>query len=230
VLRNSPGFTLTAMLVLALGIGVPLTAFRAVLTDLQGGSAPDPATLVRLTRRAPGVHITSFPYPELAFYSANAKSFRQVIAVSEHNQAVFGEAVAGRATEQVHLGFATSNYFPEFGIAPALGRVLTPDDERPDAEPAAVVGELFWQRRLGRDPAVVGRSIRVNGKLLRVVGVMPRTEKTRDDVWMPLVRQPYVVEGSTLLTDWNSALDLYGRLRPGVSPQASQPWTATSPL
>src|SRR5258707_5352245 len=54
VLRNSPGFTLTAMLVLALGIGVPLTAFRAVLTDLQGGSVPDPDTLVHLTRRAPG--------------------------------------------------------------------------------------------------------------------------------------------------------------------------------
>ena len=100
--------------------------------------------------------------------------------------------------------------------------MLTPDDERPDAEPAAVIGELFWQRRLGRDPAVIGRSIRVNGKLLRVVGVMPRSARTRDDVWMPLVRQPYVVEGSTLLTDWNSALALYGRLRPGVSPQASQ--------
>src|SRR4029079_9081575 len=89
-------------------------------------------------------------------------------------------------------------------------------------EPAALVGELFWQRRLGGDPAVVGRSIRVNGKLLRVVGVSPRAAKSHDDVWMPLVRQPYVVEGSTLLTDWNSALDLYGRLRPGVSPQASQ--------
>ena len=100
--------------------------------------------------------------------------------------------------------------------------MLTPDDERPDAEPAAVIGESFWQRRLGGDPAVIGRSIRVNGKLLRVVGVMPRSATTRDDVWMPLVRQPYVVEGSTLLTDWNSALDLYGRLRPGVSPQASQ--------
>jgi predicted permease len=54
------------------------------------------------------------------------------------------------------------------------------------------------------------------------VGVVPRSSKMPDDVWMPLVRQPYVVEGSTLLTDWNSALELYGRLRPGVSPQASQ--------
>ena len=62
----------------------------------------------------------------------------------------------------------------------------------------------------------------MNGKLVRVVGVMPRSAETSAEVWMPLVRQPYVIEGSTLLTDWNSPLDLYGRLRPGVSPKASE--------
>ena len=221
VLRNAPGFTLTAMLVLVLGIGVPLSAFRVVLTDLQGGSIPDPDSLVRLTRRAPGAHMTSLTYPELAFYAANVTSFRNVIGVSGHNQAVFA-AAADRTPEPVHVAFATSNYFAEFGIRPAHGRVLTADDERPDAEPAAVVGESFWQRRLGADPAVIGRSIRVNNKILRVVGVMPRSARIRDDVWMPLVRQPYVVEGSTLLTDWNSALELYGRLQPGVAPESSQ--------
>ena len=171
VLRNAPGFTLTAMLVLVLGIGVPLSAFRVVLTDLhqsEGGSAPDPDSLVHLTRRAPGAHATNLTYPELAFYAANAKSFRSVIGVSSHNPAVFSEAAAGSTpatmSESINVAFATANYFPEFGIAPALGRVLTPDDERPDAEPAAVIGELFWQRRLGGDPAVIGRSIRVNGK------------------------------------------------------------------
>ena len=226
VLRNAPGFTLTAMLVLVLGIGVPLSAFRVVLTDLRGGSVPDPDSLVHLTRRAPGAHMTSLTYPELAFYTANATSFLNIIGVSQRNPAIFSEAAAGSAPESipepVNVAFVTSNYFPEFGIAPALGRVLTPDDERADAEPAAIISELFWRRRLGGDPAVIGQSIRVNGKLLRVVGVMPRSARTSDDIWMPLVVQPYVVEGSTLLTDWNSALDLYGRLLPGVSPQASQ--------
>jgi putative ABC transport system permease protein len=226
VLRKAPGFTLTAMLVLALGIGVPLTVFRGVLADLQRDSVPDPDSLVRLTRRTPGGHMTDLTYPELVFYAANAKSFRNVIGVSEGHHAVFSEAAAGGAPESIpesiNVTFATSNYFPEFGVAPALGRVLTSDDERADAEPAAVIGELFWQRRLGGDPSVIDRTIRVNGKLLRVVGVMPRSAKAGGDVWMPLARQPYVVEGSTLLTDWNSALELYGRLRTGVSPQASQ--------
>jgi hypothetical protein len=230
VLRNAPGFTLTAMLVLVLGIGVPLSVFRLVVADLHGGSVPDPDSLVHLTRRAPGSHMTSLTYPELAFYGANATSFRNVIGVSRGNQAVFSDAAAvstpesipGSIPESINVAFATSNYFPEFGIGPALGRVLTPDDERPDAEPAAVISDLFWQRRLGADPAVIGRSIRVNGKLLRTVGVIARSAMTSDDVWISLVRQPYVVEGSTLLTDWNPALDLYGRLRPGVSPQSSQ--------
>ena len=222
VLRRAPGFTLTAMLVLVLGIGIPLSAFRAVLSDLRGGSAPDPDSLVRLTRRAPGAHVTTLAYPELAFYAAHAKSFRSVVAVSTRHPALFGEAAAGDSPESIDVAFATANYFPEFGIASALGRVLTADDERPEAEPAAVVGESFWRRRLGGDPAVVGSRIRVNGKPLRVVGVMSRSATIRDDVWMPLVRQPYVVEGSTLLADWSSALELYGRLRPGVSPQASQ--------
>ena len=96
VLRNAPGFTLTALLVLVLGIGVPLSAYRVVLNDLQSTSAPDPDSLVRLTRRAPGGHTTHLTYPELAFYAANATSFRNVIGVSGQNQAVFSEA-AGSA-------------------------------------------------------------------------------------------------------------------------------------
>lgn len=222
VLRNARGFTLTAMLVLALGIGVPLTAFRAVLADLQGGSAPDPNTLVHLTRRAPGVHITNLPYPQLAFYRANAKSFQEVIGLLDRQSARFGEAGENGMAEQIHIAFATSNYFPEFGVTPQLGRLLAPQDESPDAEPVALLGEIFWQRRLGSDPAAIGRSVRVNGKLLRVVGIVPRSAKGTDDIWIPLARQPYVVEGSTLLTDWNSALDVYARLHSGVSPKASQ--------
>ncbi|MBL8220658.1 MAG: ABC transporter permease [Bryobacterales bacterium] len=222
VLRNSPGFTLTAMLVLALGTGVPLTVFRVALAGLRGASVPDPDTLVRLTRRAPGVSITSLPYPQLAFYTAHASSFRQVIGVSEHHQAVFGEVVAGDAPVQIQLGFATSNYFPEFGISPVRGRLFTPADERPEADPVALVSEPFWRLRLGGASDIVGRNVRIDGKLVSVIGVLSRAGKTRADVWMPLVRQPDVLAGSTLLTDWNSALDVFARLNSGVSPMAAQ--------
>ncbi len=219
VLRKSPAFTLTAMLVLALGIGVPLTAFRQVLFDLQGAAAPDPDTLVHLARRAPDAHITVLPYPALAFYAANARSYRTVIAVSPSYQAAIGET---GGPEQVQLAFATANYFSEFGITPARGRRLLPEDEAAGAEPAALLGETFWQRRFGGDTAIIGRNLRINGKPVRIVGIAPASARSTADLWMPLVRQPYVIEGSTLLTDWNGALDLYARLNPGVSPQASE--------
>lgn len=221
VLRKAPAFTLTAVAVLVLGIGIPLSALRIVLAELRGGSVPDPASLVQLTRRAPGAHVTSLSVPELAFYAEHATSFRSVIGVSERNPALFGEA-AGGTPEPVQVAFVTSTYFHEFGVVPLLGRGLTPDDERPAAEPAAVVSESFWRRRLAADPAIIGRSLRVNGKPVIVAGVMPRSATIRDDIWLPLARQPHVVEGSTLLTDWTAALEAYARLRPGVSAAASQ--------
>ncbi|MCU1234682.1 MAG: hypothetical protein JWP63_2649 [Candidatus Solibacter sp.] len=218
VLRRSPAFTLTALLVLGLGIGVPLTAFRQVLYDLQANTAPDPATLVQLTRRAPGLHITVLSYPALEFYIANARSFREIVALSPPHQATFGTAAA----EPVRILFATANYFPEFAIGPARGRILTPADERADSEPAAMIAESFWQRRLAGDPAILGQILTLNGKPVRVVGIVPRTARLTADVWMPLSRQPAVVEGSTLLTDWSGALDVYARLAPGVSPKAAE--------
>ncbi len=217
VLRKSPGFSLTALLVLALGIGVPLTAFRQVLFDLQASSAPRPETLVQLGRLAPGSRSTVLPYPELAFFAANAHSFRAVIGVSQPVQAVFAEDAG-----PIRLLFATANYFPEFGIPAAHGRLFTAGDQTPDAEPVAVVAEPFWQRRLGGDTAVIGQRIRLNGKPVRLVGVLPSSVRESADVWMPLARQPYVIEGSMLLTDWSSALDAYARLAPGVSPLAAQ--------
>ncbi len=108
VLRNAPAFTLTAMLVLVLGIGVPLSAFRVMLTDLQGGSVPDPDSLVRLTRRAPDAHVTSLTYPELTFYAANARSFRNVIGVSTRNPATFGEAADGSTPDHAHRSHSSA--------------------------------------------------------------------------------------------------------------------------
>jgi hypothetical protein len=227
VLRNAPGFTHGDA---GSGSGyrrpVERLSCGAYRASRRVGTGPGFARASDATR--PGAHMTSVTYPELTFYAANATSFRSVIGISKGNQAVFSEASVSSTPKPIHVAFATANYFPEFGIAPALGRALTPDDKRPDAEPAALIGELFWQRRLGADPAVIGRSIRLNGKLLRVVGVMPRSSQTRDEIWMPLVQQPYVVEGSTLLTNWNSALEPARASRDWRRPRrataAPEPW------
>jgi hypothetical protein len=205
VLRGAPGFTVTAVLVLVLGIGVPLTAFRVVLADVPGATAPDADTLVQLTRRSPNAHTTSLAYPELAFYSDNAKSFREVVGISAQNRATI-DVAGGSAPERVHATFVTANYFAEFGVTPDLGRAFTSHDEQPGAETVAILDASFWTTRMGGDAGVVGRVIHVNGTPVRVVGVLPRTAQSRDDVWLPLAQHPAVVDGSTMLTGWTSAL------------------------
>src|ERR671910_881635 len=83
--REMWGWTWLDRLHQDLTYGVPVSAFRVVLTELQGASVPDPDSLVRLTRRAPGAHMTTLTYPELAFYAANSKSFRSIVGISRHN-------------------------------------------------------------------------------------------------------------------------------------------------
>jgi predicted permease len=230
VLRRSPGFTVTAVLVLGLGIGVPLTAWRQLHYDRQANGAPHPDTLVQLTRRGPGLHITVLPYPAFAFYASNAQSFLEMIAISRPYQAVLGYPGAHPAPEPIGALFVTANYFPEYGIAAARGRLLAPADERFDTEPVALIGESFWERRFGGDASIIGHTIVVNGRQVRVAGVVPRSAQQSADVWMSLSRQPSVIEGSTLLSDWNSALEVYARLKPGVSPKAAEQETRSLAL
>jgi hypothetical protein len=116
VLGKTPAFTVTAVLVLVLGIGVPLSAFRVVLTDLRGGTVPDPDSLVRLTRGAPGAHMTTLTYKELALYAANAKSFRNIGGISGRTQAAFSETAAGTPERAEWMGrhYAGNQIDPQF--------------------------------------------------------------------------------------------------------------------
>jgi predicted permease len=226
VLRKSPGFAATAILVLSLGIGVELTVLRLVLAELKPPSVPDPDSFVRLTRSAPGSSSTLVPYPEFAFYRDAAQSFQSAFA-SSSAQVAFGETPTGGAAEQVQAEFVTAAYFPESRAHALYGRLLDAhEDERPDAECAALLGQRFWQRRLGGDLSVIGQTVKLNGKPVRIVGVLPagfRGVDTRNiSILLPLVKQPYLVEGSKLLTDWGSGIWMHARLKKGVAPQASE--------
>ena len=111
-----------------------------------------------------------------------------------------------------------------------LGRLLDPSrDELDGAEPVAVLSYGFWERQFGADPSVVGRTIHLNGKPVTVIGVagieFSGLSLEGPDVWMPITHQPYFVNGSKLLTDYSvegSGVTVWGRLRPGVTPEAAQ--------
>jgi predicted permease len=223
MLRKSPGFTIAAVLMLALGIGVNIAAFGFFnLMVLRPLPVRDPITLRRVERSAPGHFSDNFPYPAVAFYREHSKALSAVMAMSFAKVAIEGDE------KQIDARFVTANFFSELGAAPRVGRMLDPvRDEAAGAEPVVVLGHGLWQRHFGGDPSIVGRIIRVNAKPATVIGVAGREFSglglEQPDLWAPINQQPYFIDGSHLLTDFSGGgVLMVGRLQPGESPKLAE--------
>lgn len=225
LLRRSPGFTMAAVLTLAIGIGANVAAFGFFdLIVLRPLPVREPETLLRFTRHSPEAYASTLPYPAVAFYREHSRSLSAVLALDSGKLAMEGDQ------NRLDAHFVSANFFQELGAAPRLGRLLDPArDEPANAEPVVVLGHGFWQRRFGADPLVIGKTIRLNGKPAAVIGVASSDfsglSLDEPDLWAPLTRQPYFVSGSHLLTDWSndgSGVRMWGRLQPGQTSQAAE--------
>ncbi|QNI37624.1 ADOP family duplicated permease [Edaphobacter albus] len=225
-LTRSPGFTIAAVLVLAVGIGVNVAAFGVFdMFVLKPLPVRDPDTLVRLERKGPGGSFASnVAYPSVEFYRDHAKTLSAVLVSTDR------EVVLENESKQVRARFVTGNFFHELGAETAWGRLLNEDrDERKDAAPVVVLSHTFWEERYNSDPAVVGRVVHLNHKAATVVGVAPRNFSGlgiphEPAFWVPLTQQPYFVEGSTALTDTSlgAYMDMWARLEKGVTPKMAE--------
>jgi predicted permease len=218
-LARSPGFTVTAVLVLAIGIGVNVAAFSLFnMVALEPLPVRDPGSLVRLERRSPQNYTSEMPYLSAVFYAEHAKSLAAMIAVLGIPPMQIDDDLQGTSAS-----FATANYFSELGTAAAVGRLFDPAREgEATAPPTVVLSYTLWQHRFNGDPGVLGRTVRLNRKPATVIGVTPYEFASlggqTPDVWMPIAQQPYFVTGSTVLTDpAASSVRMWGRLAPGVT-------------
>ena len=244
-LRKHPGFSATAIATLALGIGANtaiFTLFDAIL--LRSLPVRDPGRLVLFDDGVgegtsagdpPTGRWTLFSLEVYRDLRDESLGFASLAAVRSGEAAVLvrtpGTSGTGHAERaQAHL--VSGNYFATMGVSAALGRVLTSDDDRPGAAPAAVLSDGFWRLKLNADPTIVGRQVVVNKTSFTVAGVTPREffgERVRQppDLWVPLVFQPEIELRPSVLehsdTYW---LTLIGRLAPGVS--ATQAQTAAT--
>jgi predicted permease len=225
MLRNSPGFTVAAVLMLALGIGVNIAAFGFFnLMVLRPLPVRDPATLLRFLRSSPQNSADNLPYPAVAFYREHCKALSTVLALN------FSKLELETEEKPLDAQFVTTNFFSELGATPKLGRVLDPDqDEASDAEPVVVLSHGFWQRHFGGDLLVIGKTIHLNSKPVIVIGVASSEfsglSLESPDLWAPITRQPYFVKGSHLLTDFSesgTAVEMWGRLQPGLTPNKAE--------
>ena len=172
ILRKSPGFTAVAILTLALGIGAN-TAIFTLLDQILLRSLPvkDPQQLVLLDLvghqygNSSGDSVLSYP-----LYRDFAQRNEVFSGLFCHRFTSASLSFGGQA-ERVRLELVSCTYFPVLGVCPALGRTLTPDDDRvPNGEPLVVLSHAFWKQRFGKDPGIVGQTLMVNNHTMTVTG------------------------------------------------------------
>ena len=213
-LARQPGMSLMIVLTLALGIGASTALFAYLMAVLRPRiDGPAPERVVSLYLGAPEEPRTLLSYPELLDLPKLQTGVRDLVAYTP-----FGASVGDReATTFAWIQAVSGGYFPFFAIRPALGRLLQPADDRPDAERVAVLGHFFWQRTLGGDPKVVGRQIRINGLDFRVVGVEEEGSRGAglvSAVYVPLIRSDEVTGTQRLADPESHWLVTLGRLSP----------------
>jgi predicted permease len=220
MLRKQPAFTVTAILMLALGIGANATVFswvNAVLLDPMPGAAR-PDQLVQLSYLYRGSPMTSFSHPDFRDMTS-LRAFSGVVARDDLAVGIVVDKEAERGWAEIVSG----NYFDVLGVRTWRGRPLQLADDQPGAAAVAVLSYDYWVSRFGASDAVVGRSVIVNAHPFTIVGVAePRfgggASGLRFDMWVPLSTQPSIMPGGNRLDVRGSRwLSVIGRLNEGAS-------------
>jgi len=224
ILSRSPGFTIMAVLVLGIGVGVNVAAFSFFnMVALKPLPVHDPESLVRLERHSPDSYTSEMAYPSFAFYRDHARTLSAAIAILGVPPMQIDDDL-----QPTSASFVTPNYFTELGTPAAFGRLFTPSlDGSPASQPSVILSYELWQHRFSGDPTIIGRTIRISKRPATVIGILPYDFASlggqHPALWMPIAQQPYFIQGSKVLTDWNDAtLHMWGRLAPGMSPKAAE--------
>src|SRR5215813_10395843 len=220
-------FTIVAVSVLALGIGIN-TAIFSVLNGFALRPLPvkDPNNLVRVERHLKGVAPDEccITYPDYIYYRDNNAVFSSLIAFWGPGPFIIGGSVATQGQiakpELVYAALVSGDYFSTFDGQAQLGRTLTIEDDRADAVAATVLSNSFWQRRFGADPSIIGKTISIQNQQITVVGVavpsfLGVTPQT-PDLWMPISAQPKIMPLINMEERTSPWLRLIGRLKKGV--------------
>jgi predicted permease len=225
-LRTRPGFTAVALISLALGIGANTAVFTLVnQAFFRPLPVAAPEELVTLDNDASHRMFPAFSYPNYEDFRDRNEAFSGLIAYRFAPLSVSHDGVAERMWGYLVSG----NYFEVLGIEPALGRLLSPEDDvLPGGHPVAVLSHRSWLSRFGGEPGVLGEDVLVNGRSYTVVGVAaPGFAGTQivvtPDLFLPIAMQAAIDRGRDLLDD-RTAENIYvqGRLRPGVGLELAQ--------
>ncbi|MFY9935589.1 MAG: ABC transporter permease [Silvibacterium sp.] len=240
-LRKAPGFTITAVITLALGIGATTAIFTLVhQVMLKSLPVTKPDELWRIgdkvrccnwggyTQGEDG-DFSLFSWEMYKNFRARTPEFTDLAALQAGNAALGVRREGSQAQVDTRNGeYVSGNLFRTLGVQPWIGRLMTDDDDREGAPPVAVMSYHIWREKYGSDPSVVGASYQINGHPFTVIGVAaPGFYGAKlagwgmPDFWLPLTAE-LLIDGDTsrLKRPNGNFLDLIGRVRPGVNPKS----------
>ena len=213
ILCKNPGFTAVAALTLALGICAVTTQFTLFSGLLMRGLPfPEPNRLVSITLRDPIGQTPDTSMCDFLEWQQYQRSCEDLAASDSYRW--LNVAIEG-VPRPVGGLFVTHNFFSLLGIRPSLGRDLIAKDEQPGAEPVALISHGIWEREFGGTPDIVGRTLRLEGRVTTVIGVMPPGFKypNHEEIWAPLLLSPERAR---------SNVSVLGRLKAGVTADLAQ--------
>jgi predicted permease len=227
MLRKSPGFTAVAVLTLALGIGANTAIFSVVngvlLRPLPFKSS---ARLVSLRESVEKDRVNPVAYPNYLDWRAASQSLEEMSAYTD------AEFILNTkdATDRIFGEQVTPSYFPLLGVTAAQGRTFLPEEnEKPLANPVAIISYGLWQRNYGSDPEVVGKTVRLNNFDFTIVGVLPlgfRGLSDESDAWIPFMMHdaawPETAKFHFVLSRDTHWVKVVARLKPRVSLDAAR--------
>jgi putative ABC transport system permease protein len=210
---KAPGFTLTAVLTLALGIGAN-TAIYSIIHGTLRLPYPHSDRIIGVQDVFPQGNYYAASYPDFIEWRAKATSFSKLVAAFPGRAIWNGESFGKAEPEAIGTLLASEGYFKVFGLLPVLGRGFLASDHQMGAAPTCLLNERPWREELHADPAVIGKSLDLGSKSCTIVGVMPvlKPEGSRPvAVWLPLeTNKPWDKHGTNYLF-------VTGMLQPGVS-------------
>jgi predicted permease len=218
--RKNPGFSLTALLMLGLGIGANTAVFSAIQAVLlRPLPYKEPDRLVAIwdqAANAKGVSKLFATYSDLLAYKANSRTLEEVSGLT---WAVGGQTMSGRGPSRDVLAIpVTDNFFRLAGVQPELGRTFGAEDAIRAC--TVLLSHSFWSRTLGGDRSIIGQTLRLNGQACTVAGVMPASFAFYPEqaaLWTVIARNsPLTAKPDTL------GIGIFARLRSGVSIAAAQ--------
>jgi predicted permease len=217
VLWKSRGFTLVAVITLALGIAANTAIFSIVNGVLVNPLPfPQPEQLVALHESKPNFDKGSISYPNFLDWQKNNHTFAAMAVSRRYAFSLTGNGDA----EQVNGDFVSGSFFPLLGVNPILGRNFTPAEEQVGATPVALISENLWRRKFSSSPNVLGQNITLNGRDFTIIGVIPASVRLRvagfsgRDIFAP-IRQ----WNNSILMNRDAGLNFHGigRLKPSIT-------------